>query len=302
MEINKTRNWFYTFTGLVTGLILLLGAWWVFLVFKLSEQLKETQIHFMENNLVSMIKWEGLSFFVLLSTLAIALLYFFYQDHRKTKATQAFFASLTHELKTPLASIRLQSQVIDDKIEQSNIEKSEKESIQKYSNRLLQDTIRLEDELDKHLQLSRLSKNKNFKREAINISDLISNEAKKHNFEVIQVTSCSSKIIANDFSLSMIFRNLFENTQKHAKKNSAEISFSESAKTLTLTYDDKGESFNGEVTHLGKLFYKHNSPKGSGIGLYLIKNLMKKNQGFFKVKNNPNLVFSLTFQKDLSES
>jgi signal transduction histidine kinase len=65
---------------------------------------------------------------------------------------------------------------------------------------------------------------------------------------------------------------------------------------VEVIYDDHGSKFNGDVSHLGELFYKHNSSKGSGIGLYLIKNLMRKMQGHFEIENNDRLKFKLTFK------
>jgi signal transduction histidine kinase len=60
-------------------------------------------------------------------------------------------------------------------------------------------------------------------------------------------------------------------------------------------YDDFGKKFTGDINHLGELFYKHNSSKGSGIGLYLIKNLLRKMNGKLEILNDERLKFKLTF-------
>jgi signal transduction histidine kinase len=300
MELNRTNNWFYLSVGLATGFILILGAWWLFLVFKLAAKLNSAEIPNLEGNLISMVKWEGFTFFILLIGLGSALLYFFFQDHKKTKSLHSFFASLTHELKTPLASIRLQSQVMDENINELNVTDEEKDKIKKYSSRLLQDTIRLEDQLDKHLQLSRLEKDQYLQREELNIKSFIIREYSKLSLEAPNLELLDgATIYANPFTVSLIFKNLIENTQRHNPTSSGAVfNYSENQKTISVTYNDNGNPFVGDPSKLGQLFYKFNSPKGSGIGLYLIKKLMKKNGGKFLIKASPNLVFTLTFEKE----
>ena len=58
-----------------------------------------------------------------------------------------------------------------------------------------------------------------------------------------------------------------------------------------------GEKFCGNLDRLGKLFYKHDSPKGSGIGLYLVKKLVQRQGGQFVVSNEARLLFELKFKR-----
>ncbi len=300
MELNRTNNWFYLGVGLATSFILVLGAWWLYLVFKLAAKLNSAEIPNLEGNLISMVKWEGFTFFILLIGLGSALLYFFFQDHKKTNSLHSFFASLTHELKTPLASIRLQSQVMDENIDDLNVSDEEKNKIKKYSSRLLQDTIRLEDQLDKHLQLSRLEKDHYLQKEELNLKSFILREYSKLGLEAPNLEALEGATIhANPFTVSLILKNLIENTLRHSPSSKGgKFSYSQAHKTAILTYTDNGEAFEGDLSKLGQLFYKYKSPKGSGIGLYLIKRLMKKNGGKLGIKASPHLVFTLTFEKE----
>jgi len=78
---------------------------------------------------------------------------FIFKRPKKTKDLQVFFASLTHELKTPLASIKLQSEVIEESLN-SNLDPL----VHKLLRRLVQDTNKLETQMDKILQLSRIER------------------------------------------------------------------------------------------------------------------------------------------------
>lgn len=318
MELNKTKKWFYGLTAVAVLFILALGGWWLFLVFKLAHKLEAMHIPELSGNLLYMIQWEGLTFVAMLFILGAALLYIFIQDHRKTQAISSFFASMTHELKTPLASIRLQAQVISDLIADLNAglnedlsnETNKKQAysnrqLEKYVQRLNQDTVRLENELDRSLQLSRLEKGGVLNLHAISLSDYILHLTKQHKeifFDLHGNLEHEDYMIqADEFALKMVLRNLIENTLKHNPKVDQDkkifISIASKGKKVILQYYDNGAPFSGDLQKLGQLFYKHNSPKGSGIGLYLIKKLTTKMNGSFKISNQDKLVFTLEFMQ-----
>ncbi len=109
--------------------------------------------------------------------------------------------------------------------------------------------------------------------------------------------------MADELALNMIFRNLFENTLRH-NSSSMKIRVSSvlQGNNVIVTYDDFGKKFTGPVEKLGELFYKYDSSKGSGIGLYLIKSLMKKMRGNFVVKYDQRLCFVMCFESPGGEA
>ena len=88
------------------GVIMVLGLWWLFLLLEISGEL--------DRNLIRMVVWEGMAFLLLLFFISATLCYFYLQNLKKGRSLASFFAALTHELKTPLASIRLQAEVIGE--------------------------------------------------------------------------------------------------------------------------------------------------------------------------------------------
>lgn len=303
MELNKTQNWFYFLTSFAVFFILTLGSWWLYLFFKLANKLEEYDLSATEGNLISMLQWEGLTFFTLLLALAFALFYVFFQDHKKTRSLQAFFSSLTHELKTPLASIRLQSQVLSDLIEDQEIAEEQKKQLRKYSGRLQDDAIRLENELDQHLQLSRVERDAPLNLTSINLVSFLNKEIKKFSEATFNIKSESHAltVLVDEYAFSMILRNLIENTIKHSTSKNIVFEISAQTHMVVIDYSDYGAPFSGDMNQLGKLFYKYNSPKGSGLGLYLIKKLTKLMGGQFTIKNQESLSFVLSLQRGKDE-
>lgn len=279
---------------------LALGGWWLYLIVVFEDKVTQMGLSLPElgikPNVIRMLKWEGSTLILLIFFLSISLFILYYKDQRKTKALQAFFAGLTHELKTPLASIRLQSEVIRDTIE----EKYPQESLlEKLTERLIEDTGNLETQMDKILQLSRIERGGNLNPAPVDLISIIkTTHAKRGKGLSLSIDSkVEDPIIDADlFALELILKNLLENTKSHTVDNSIKITIDEKEHIIRLIYNDGG-IFQGERSKLGRLFYKHNSAKGSGIGLYLIHKLMDKMYGEFIIEGDEKLQFVLLFKK-----
>jgi signal transduction histidine kinase len=299
MELNKTRRWFYGLTFLWVVLLLGLGSWWLHLVFKLHSSLASLNLPELgsQKRFLNMMRWEGTFFFIFLVLLGVSLFIMYIRDMRKSKAMQAFFSSLSHELKTPLASMRLQAEVIRDLIEDEN---HSHDQLVDLTRRLIEDTHKLESELEKSLQLSRIEQDARMTLVPVSLERFLRRQEQKllSPLEVdLDIAPDAQEVMADELSLGMIFRNLFENTLRHNKDaKRVSIKASRSGQMVEVTYDDFGKKFLGDSNHLGTLFYKFNSSKGSGIGLYLIRNLMKKMQGSLEISNQERLLFRLYFK------
>jgi signal transduction histidine kinase len=297
MEL-RIRKWFYLFTLIFVLLLIGLGSWWLYLVFQMHATL--TGLHLpqlgSQERFLNMMRWEGSFFFILLMLLGGSLFYMYFRDMKKSKSMQAFFASLSHELKTPLASMRLQAEVIKDLIED---ETHSHDQLSSLTTRLIEDTHKLESELEKSLQLSRIENGGSLTLVPVSLDRYLRHHQQK--LKPIEVITSfgpqAEEVMADELALNAIFRNLFENTIRHNPgAKTINISANKNGKYVEIIYDDNGPRFSGNREKLGTLFYKHNSTKGSGLGLYLIKNLMLKMNGGMMTLNREGLVFRLTFQ------
>ena len=93
-----------------------------------------------------MLLWEGLT---LIASLVIGAFAFFIlarKERKESQAVQKFLMTFTHELKTPIASLRLQAQELKDRLQ------ADKEKV--LLERLVADTSRLTLQLDNSLFLA----------------------------------------------------------------------------------------------------------------------------------------------------
>jgi signal transduction histidine kinase len=302
--LSRTPRWFYVAVILMGTLVLALGAWWLYLLSHFADQALISSVE--DERLWRMLKWEGSTFIVLLLFFAGALLYLHSRDLAKSRALQALFATLTHELKTPLASMRLQAEVLSEKMEDYlSSEKNEKaQKIKTLLERLILDGLYLESELDKGLQLSRVEQGGGYPLTEVDLLRLFKREYQQFaphltlNWNPENVPE-SLIVMADESALKMVWRNLLQNTLRHhssPSKITLHWEIDEKKSTLLLSYEDFGKPFTGELNQLGKLFYKHESRKGSGVGLYLVRELMQAMQGRLHIQAKPHLVFELTFK------
>jgi signal transduction histidine kinase len=261
-------------------LILAIGTWWSYLLLNSEEGSK----------LAKMIKWEGATFILLLTLISGSILVLFLKNLKKTKSLQAFFASMTHELKTPLASIRLQADALDSKLQS--------EELRPLTERIIEDTQNLEAKMDKILALSRVERDGVLSIDSIDLTDFLKSTALNYAKDLTLNIKTNERIFvkADGFALKLIFKNLLENTKKHAKAKKIDINIEQDDSRVILGYNDHG-NFLGDKKKLGTLFYKHDSSRGSGIGLYLCKKLMKNMGGDLHFNFQPNLNFNLLFEK-----
>ena len=268
------------------GGVMALGIWWLYLLIKMGQLDPEA----LKTNVVNLAMWEGGTFIVLLVTLTISFLILYFREIRQTKSLQNFFSALTHELKTPLASIRLQSEVLAESLEKNNPEAKEIT----FAERLIEDTQNLETQMDKIIQLSRITRRGHLDLRPIFLKDVLKNIIKNYAGSIdIEVKGLNeSKILGDQFAIELILKNLIENTKHHSNSETATIIVRNIENgSIEISYEDDGK-FSGDKSKLGKLFYTNHSTRGSGIGLYLIQKLMNAMKG--KVIIDPTQNFSVT--------
>lgn len=294
MVLKNKNTWLVGLTSFWIILVMVIGVWWLYLILSLSDQLELLyQLRPELNkgtNFAKLVFWEGITFTTLLLTISATLSILWYRDKKKNRSLQAFLAGVTHELKTPLASIRLQTEVLYESVEHN-------EQTKKLMNRLVEDTVKLETQLDKVLQLSRIEKGGVLNKRSIPLRSFVLATIAPLSKQCLIDIPKDLSVEADEYALSIILRNLVENSHQHATRDEVALEMSIKAKQVddkvVITFHDNGKSFDGPVEKLGKLFFKYKSSKGSGIGLYLSRRLVEAMGGLFRITAEPNLTFEI---------
>ncbi|MBU1052214.1 MAG: HAMP domain-containing histidine kinase [Proteobacteria bacterium] len=201
---------------------------------------------------------------------------------------QNFINNFTHELKTPVTSLKLFLETL------SKHELSRAEQL-KYINYMILDVVRLSDNLGRILDLAGIESN-NYQGDFIKTDLVVAVEtfcnANEHLFPEcrISVHSSSDKhfvYLINTYLFEMLLMNLLTNAVKYndSKVPKIDISFDLHGNMLHIKFEDNGIGI--ENIQIKKIFrkfyqvgqYKDMTAKGNGLGLYLVKNIARIHNG-----------------------
>jgi signal transduction histidine kinase len=228
-----------------------------------------------------MIQFEALWFLAVVLCSAVFLLVIYLRDWRRTRMLQSFFASLTHELKTPLTSVRLQAESIAEA-------GSDGEYQQALILRLLQDTARLETQVERALELARVEGGGGLSCRPLALRQLVErsvNAWRGHGDDRMIIRTAeideNSVVIADPNAFHTILKNLFENSLRHGGRDKVEVDLGIRCddRHVFIDYRDNGSGSSLPVRRLGQLFVRGAESSGAGVGLYLVRALMKHMAG-----------------------
>ena len=207
-----------------------------------------------------------------------------------------FINNMTHELKTPISTISLSTEVLTN----PKITK-DPERLKNYANIIKEETERLRMQVDKVLQMASLDKNRlTLDMENVNIHEIIKKTVE--GFELILDSSegkidmnlkASNPIIRGDkMHLTNIFFNLIDNAIKYSKNNPRiDISTVDHKNGIHIRVRDNGIGMNREQQkHVFENFYRvptndRHDVKGFGIGLNYVMKMVKKHHGKIQLKS-----------------
>jgi signal transduction histidine kinase len=234
-----------------------------------------------------MLVGESSTFLALLVVVSLLLAWLYWREHQRARSMQAFFASVTHELRTPLTSIRLQAEAI-----------AEGERRVELARRLLEDSSRLESQIDKTLELARIEGGGPLSEQSIplhlwlerSLEGIAAAYGDRLDLRA-HVDGSVLPVSADSGALQMILRNLVENSVRHsgATPVSVRLTAAQRGDHVVLEYQDNGKGLTGSSSQprLGRLFARGANSSGAGVGLYLVRRLMQRMGGKAKFNTAP---------------
>jgi signal transduction histidine kinase len=290
---HRGLRWLAIVTTVWLLFLFVLMGWWAWVVYSQAQRIAQLQTmagasaaETRENweSTQRMLLWEGGTYFVMLAGLSGALMWLYWRERRRTDSLQAFFASVTHELKTPLTSIRLQAEALSDTLQASPL-----------IDRLLEDTNRLEAQVEKTLELARLEGGGALALQPLPIITWLQRfkrSSPRHGGVEIEIPAPgpdSPVVLADPSALQIIFRNLIENTARHASAAAAHarVAIDSREDGICVAFTDDGQGFAGDGRHLGSLFFRGARSQGAGVGLYLVRSLMQLMGGRAEFNTGP---------------
>jgi two-component system phosphate regulon sensor histidine kinase PhoR len=221
--------------------------------------------------------------------LVVSLIFFAYaifiilRQKRLSELQKDFINNMTHEFKTPISSINISADVISNPAIVNDPER-----LQNYGAIIKQENQRLNNQVEKVLQVARIEKNGfELKMEPVKLNALISEVAgnyKTNNGNQLsvetQLDENVDEVVADKLHITNIIHNLLDNAIKYAEQKPEIILRTKKTRNRVLIFvKDNGPGISKEFQkRVFQKFFRvptgnvHNV-KGFGLGLYYVKNI-----------------------------
>lgn len=234
---------------------------------------------------------------VLLVTFIFTIVVIFRQK-RYSEIKNDFINNMTHELKTPIASISLAAQMLNDK----SVTKSEK-MMEHLGGVINDETKRLRFLVEKVLQMSMFDKKKAvFKKKELDLNEMVENTAKSFSLRVehtggkiyTEIEAIDSTMYVDEMHFQNVIFNLMDNAVKYRKMDKPLDIYLRTwndDEHLYLSIRDTGLGIKKE--NLKKIFDKFyrvhtgnvHDAKGFGLGLAYVHKVVDLHDGEIKVES-----------------
>ena len=234
---------------------------------------------------------------IVLVTFAVSI-YFILKQKKISEMKSDFINNMTHEFKTPIATISVAADSISN---QKVIENPER--IRYFIEMIKKENLRMNRQVEDILTIARLDKKEfEFKWEAFNLHEVIENAIQSI---VLQVEKKGGTITSDFQAINPVatsdanhFANLIYNLLDNANKyslNAPEIKIAtrNTNKGVIISIEDKGIGMTKMVqSRIFERFYRQTSGnihnvKGFGLGLSYVKAILEANRGNITVHSEP---------------
>jgi len=269
------------------GLMVVWIYWYVKNSRNLTEFAKRLPPELMESEFNWVVLLEGGVLMLMILAGVYVIFVYWNKQARLNQLQSNFVSSVSHELKSPLASIQLY-------LETLKYQKVSQEEIQDFVETMLVDTGRLSDLIDNILESSKSDpKSMQLQFTSVDIVSFLRDTTEHHKrlFEdkqcLIQLKFDSHPKVSLDVrAIRMVFNNLIVNALRYSPTGSSlTIHVRKDEKFCNIDFVDQGFGFDKkELKRVFKKFYRVQNQEtqnieGAGLGLYISRQIIKSHKG-----------------------
>jgi signal transduction histidine kinase len=257
-----------------------------------------TKKNFIFQSMWLMLTATGTFIFIILASFGGSF-YIIYRQKKLDELKTDFINNMTHEFKTPVATISLASQMLKNEKVMHNPEK-----ILNYSNIIDEENKRLSGHIENVLQVARLDRGEfKLKVGTVNINELLQDitaslelRIESENGQLHTKLAAENSVVTGDaFHLTNAFHNIIDNAIKYRRDETLLVSVTtkNNSKGVIVSVQDNGIGISKEnQKKIFEKFYRvptgniHNV-KGFGLGLSYVKVIIDAHGGTIKVESEP---------------
>jgi len=223
-----------------------------------------------------------------------------------------FINNMTHEFKTPISTINISTDVF-----LNNEKIKEDPRLNRYSNIIKEQVLRLNTQVEKVLQLAKIERDKiELSLEEVDLTELIRDVSPSIEMKVqeakgslhLDLDATNALVMADKLHLTNIIHNLVDNGVKYSKgAPEIRIGLKNEGRELVFSVQDNGLGIAREhQKHVFDKFYRvptgnvHNV-KGFGLGLFYVKTICKEHRWKLDLQSEPGKGTTIEVRMPLSK-
>ena len=254
------------------------------------------------NNIVWSSLWQNFVGSILFTSIILFCfgytLYIIFRQKQLSEMKTDFINNMTHEFKTPIATISLAADSITNPIILNNVEK-----VKRFAGIIKQENNRMNNQVEKVLQMALIDKQDfSLKLTQVNLHEIIQSAVEHINLQLEKKGGVASAelnamqpLVEGDVThISSMIHNLLDNANKYSLDNPEIIvSTFNTPKGVEVRVQDSGIGMNkAALKHIFDKFYRVSTGnlhdvKGFGLGLSYVKAMMDAHHGQIEVKSEP---------------
>jgi len=294
--MNKLRTLFhpiFVFIGVQIAWIILMGIWITWYIQNrrdFEEFAKSIKPELFDADLNWVILLEGCFLMIVILAGVLLIFVFWGKQARLNRLQSNFVSSVSHELKSPLASIQLY-------LETMKLQKVSAEEVQDFVEIMLTDTERLSSLIDNILEASGADpKGLKLHFQPVKLKPFLDEVLEGHQRRFAE-KGVQVNLEVQDFpplqldkrAMKMVFNNIIGNALRYSPDGSSfTVQVKENGKFCDIDFIDVGMGLSDKDCKkvFGKFYRVQNKEtqniEGAGLGLYLTKEIVKNHKGKIK--------------------
>lgn len=214
-------------------------------------------------------------------------------ERKMVRMKSNFLSAVSHELKTPLTSIRMFAELLESG------RQTQEEKRRRYAHLIGQEAMRLHGMIEGILNLTRLEEKRsqvamapmNLTQAVHEVAGLMAGAYEKAGIRLVLQLDPDAMVQGDYDSLRSVAQNLLENSLKYSRQGTVQVTLENAPDRVVLRVKDQGIGISGaDLKHIFDKFYRAGDEmtrktKGSGLGLAIVKQILDTHGAQIKVNS-----------------
>lgn len=226
-------------------------------------------------------------------------IYIILRQKKMSEMKTDFINNMTHEFKTPVATIMIASESLKDPEINADTKR-----VERLAGIIYDENVRLGNHIERVLNIAKIEKeNLNLVFEPLNINDLVEGVAESMSLQfqkygaklILDLKANPDEIVGDELHLSNVVFNLVDNALKYGKDDPfVKLSTHTQGDQIVITVEDNGIGMSkDQQSRIFEQFYRIHTGnlhdvKGFGLGLSYVSDIVKRMKGKISVKSEKN--------------